>query len=299
MQNLEIPELRFPLTVVAHDAGAANHICAWVKPYFKKEDIRFVLEGPAVQIFSSQLPSFKNSILPESLTGSALLLSGTSGQATYLEHDARKSARAAHVPSIGVLDHWIHYRERFVRQGQEVLPDTLWVSDEFALQKACEEFPDLPVQCKPNHYLDALVREIRAFSRSSDKKLHLLYVLEPIRASWGNSTVSGEFQALDYFFGKLPLLIPEQEIEIRLRPHPSESASKYAEWVATHQQRAVYLDLESSLQQAIGWSDWVLGCESYALYVSSQAGKRVISTFPPWAPQWRLPWPIQQLRFLI
>lgn len=297
LRDLAVNKLEFPLAVVAHDAGAANLILGWIKPFVGKEEIRFSLSGPALKIFSENIPPVVQHSVEEALKGARMLLSGTSSIQTVLEHTARKHAHASHIPSIGVLDHWVNYKERFVRSNECILPDALWVSDTYALTLAEREFPGTPVFCHPNYFLDAAVAEVQRFTQDPHSTLRILYILEPISLSWGTSEKAPEFQALDYFMDSLAAL-SSTEFEIRLRPHPSESPQKYSEWIKKQHLVSISLDA-GTLPHAIGWSDWVMGCESYALFVALKAGKRVISTLPPWAPPCRLPIQIEHLRDLI
>ena len=154
-QNLE-NNLKSPLAVVAHDAGAANLIAGWLKGIVAK-DIRLSAAGPALAIFACELPHLMNMTLNDALYGANTLLSGTSGPATNMEHDARAVARERGIHSIGVIDHWINYAERFVRKERQVLPDEIWVSDEIAFSLAQSCFPEHSVRQLPNRYLEQLV----------------------------------------------------------------------------------------------------------------------------------------------
>ena len=134
MQNSVLPELASPLAVAAHDAGAANLIIGWLR---KRRDleVRPCLAGPAVDLWTAAFG--KPQILPpaEALRGAAALLSGTS-YASELEHQARALAKAQGIHSIGVIDHWVNYPNRFLRAGSRVLPEEIWVADKDALKNA-------------------------------------------------------------------------------------------------------------------------------------------------------------------
>lgn len=49
------------------------------------------------------------------------------GAFNRMEHSFRQATRAADLPSIGVLDSWLNYAERFERDGVRCLPDVLCV----------------------------------------------------------------------------------------------------------------------------------------------------------------------------
>lgn len=285
-----ISKLEFPLIIAAHDAGAANHIAAWFGSSNMGGVYSFV-DGPARSIFQRQCPWMQAAELEVVLPRCGTLISGT-GWASSLEHDARKMAKQLGCRSIAVIDHWVNYRERFVRNGEEVLPDEVWVTDAYAKAIAEAEFPDLPVEQVPNCYLEGVVNAVRAFECNAEKsdQTHVLYVLEPIRQAWGNYPLPGEFQALDFFYANLEALqLDVAELSIRLRPHPSDAAGKYDEWISAQRQGDVCLDRSSSLEEALAWADVVVGCQTYAQIVALAAGKRVVSSIPPKAPGCVLP----------
>lgn len=290
LQNSEMLDLlEFPLAVVAHDAGAANHIIAWCQAC-DNQDIYACVDGPAAMLWAQSFPAFRNFSLPEALNQSRMLLTGT-GWGSSLEHDARKLARYSGIKSVAVIDHWTNYRERFVRQGEQVLPDEIWVVDIFAKKLAEEAFSGTSIRQLPNCYLDHQVADILKIEKKNPKRRrgNILYVLEPIRQTWGNGEVLGEFQALDFFINNMAFLGIDEEVDIRLKPHPSDPAGKYDDWAHSRERYRISVDGLSSLAELIAWSDMVVGCQTYALVVAAAAGKRVVSSIPPWATPCVLP----------
>ncbi|KQW99910.1 hypothetical protein ASC94_30700 [Massilia sp. Root418] len=304
--------LATPCAVVAHDAGAANHILAWLRG----SDAAALLPsmaGPALQAWRRERGDTPQLGLEQAVAGAQTVLTGT-GWASDLEHAARRLARQQGKHSIAVLDHWTNYRERFERGGEQVLPDELWVSDRHALALARRLFPAIPVRQQPNAYLDGLVAEVHACERAATAALasaaataaqqagtapqpaRVLYVLEPIRQAWGELSEPGEFAALDFFIAGLDRLQLGPQVDIRLRPHPSDPPGKYDAWLA--RQNAIppegvtlALDSAATLAQALAWSQAVAGCQTYAMVVALAAGRRVVSSVPPWAPRCVLPHP--------
>jgi hypothetical protein len=281
-------ELRLPLAVVAHDAGAANLILGWIAT-LPPAQLRLCADGPAAALFMSALPACPLIPLEAALNDAAMLLSGTSGPHSSLEHEARQLARARGLPSIGVIDHWVNYRARFIRADGEELPDEIWVTDALALGIARPSFPGSPVHELPNRYLENLVAQTRALTQAHDGETHVLYVLEPMRSNWGRGETPGEFQALDFFLTQLPTLANDSPVQVRLRPHPSDAPGKYDSWLAARRDPRLSLDPSPTLPESIAWADGVAGCESYALVAALAAGRKAFSTLPPWAPACRLP----------
>jgi hypothetical protein len=184
---------------------------------------------------------------------------------------------------VAVIDHWVNYRERFARNGDEVLPDEIWVTDEYALALAREEFPGIPVSLKPNLYLD---EQLAKAPPLTDTDQDVLFVAEPARSDWGNGT-PGEFQALEYLLSRRRDAGIPRRARIRIRPHPSESRDKYD--AVTNSRPNIAIDRSEDLASALGGARWVVGCETYALVVALHSGRNAISALPPWAPPCRLP----------
>lgn len=288
----DLDALPAPVAVVCHDAGATNLILGWVRSVGRALPmLAVVAEGPARMLWQAQSPSTPLTTLEAALDGAGCLLSGT-GWASELEHSARMRARALGISVVAVVDHWVNYRQRFVRDGVECLPDVIWVGDAYALAIARAEFPGLQVQAYLNVYLADQVEAVRRSARPSGhpEGRHVLYALEPIRQAWAaDDPRPGEFQALDHFLEKLPALGLDRNTEIRLRPHPSDTPGKYDKWIAAHRDHNLCLAPDEPIADAVAWSDWVVGCESFVLIIGVAAGRRVLSTLPPWGHLCRLP----------
>ncbi len=273
-------DLPSPLAVVCHDAGAANLALAWLEA-MPARPCRSVMRGPAHTLAArSSWQGTPCNTLEQALSGASALLSGT-GWASDLEHQARVLARRLGIHSVAVLDHWVNYGERFIRDGSTVWPDEFWVADTEALTEARRCFPGAVVRQQPNLYQERLVRTISAATQAA-----VLYLLEPARSDWGRGE-PGEFQALDYFMQHRMAVGIAPGTPVRLRPHPSDPPDKYSAWLARHAD--AMLDTHTDLAAAIGAAQWVAGCETAALPIALAAGRRVICTLPPWAPECRLP----------
>ncbi|MBN9244821.1 MAG: hypothetical protein J0I98_18715 [Mesorhizobium sp.] len=284
MGSFPLDDLPGPVAVVCHDAGTAN-ILLWG---LREASVPFRLyaAGPARRIAEQlALPVWEED-LDSALNGAGSLVSGT-GWASSVEHDARAKARALGLPSIAVLDHWANYQERFERQGQQVLPDRYWVTDEIALERARRIFgADAATELVPNLYLARQLSMIRPIDAATPNVL--LYVLEPARSDWGRG-IDGEFQALDFFLDRFPKLALPNDLVIRLRPHPSDAPGKYAAWMDRNSGFLIELDTAPDMAAALSDVRYVVGCESYGLVVALNAGRKVYCSLPPHAPACRLP----------
>ena len=154
-------DFKFPnkIGIVANDAGAANLILGWLKNnnslnYF------FCLTGPAKDIFEKENLLTSNFTIEEIISNCNLIISGTSFDST-LEHLARLEAKKAKILSIAVIDHWVNYEIRFIRNNRKVLPDIIWVFDEYAKTKAKKLFKKTKVHKIKNFYIDEIVNKIK------------------------------------------------------------------------------------------------------------------------------------------
>lgn len=279
-----------PTAVVAHDAGAANLIIAWIKAW--GWPVRACVHGPARKLWTQAFPALTVWETPaQAMEGCAGLVTGT-GWASDLEHQARQLGRAQGLQVAAVIDHWVNYAVRFERGGQAVWPDEIWVADHWAVEIARQTLPPLPIRQFQNLYLQAQVSHVRPPPGDGT----LLYVLEPVRDDWGRGT-AGEFQALDYLLEHRRMLTPGPVCRIVLRPHPSDPAGKYDRYVEA--QAGLSLDRSADMAEALSQSDLVAGVESFALTLALAAGRTVYSSLPPWAPALRLPQEgIRQIRRL-
>ena len=285
--------LQSPVSVVCHDAGAANLVFAWLREWAEaglldKHEFKLLLEGPAIKAWQLEpLPLLCMQLhteLSSALTGCQSVLTGT-GWASSLEHDARQLAATLQIPSIAVIDHWVNYTQRFERDGVVVLPNQIWVSDSYAVELATKLFKNVPSVELPNTYLKNLVKTIPPVPEDCT---NLLYVLEPIRADWGRGE-PGEFQALDFFVSSLEKVVGSTSIQITLRPHPSDPTDKYRAWLHAHSHLDIALDNNLELNDAIAQARWVVGAETFAMVVASAAGRNTYSSLPPWANRCSLP----------
>lgn len=275
--------------IVAHDAGAANHIIAWLNTGFlNKKKARLCFLGPAENAFQEIEPNFKNYTIEESLAGAKKLISGT-GWSSSLEHDARQLAHQQNIPSIAVIDHWVNYKERFIRQQKYITPDEIWVTDKHAEKIARSLFNKIKIQLKPNDYLTLEKEKILSYSNPKYDSTHILFLMEPIRKKWGDNNIPGEIQALNFFIDNISQLKINHSAEITIKPHPSDIEGKYNHYISNNTDICINVDEYSSLSKLISWSEIVVGCHTYAMIVALAANKTVVSALPPFASQKPLP----------
>jgi hypothetical protein len=283
------------ICVSSHDAGGAEILSSYVRQ--QGLDCAYALGGPALKIFERKIGALDSMPLADAIHQSDWLLCGTSWQSD-LEWQAIEIARAMGKRSVAFLDHWVNYRERFVRGGETHLPDEIWVGDTLAETMARRIFPELSIRLIENPYFDDLRRELAQLTRSSETSAHnlrVLYVCEPLREhalrEYGNERYWGytEEDALRYFLSNLPALMSPVE-RIVIRPHPSEVPGKY-DWAKQEFDLPIVRGGAKTLFEEVAECDVVVGCESMAMVIGLLAERRVISCIPPGGKLCGLPHP--------
>ena len=274
-----------PFAVISHDSGGAEILSSLLLRQRTSELL--VLEGPAVAIFERKLGAVRPLPLEEAVQRSTWVLSGTSWQSD-LEWRALVRARELGKPSVAFLDHWINYKERFLRGGRLCMPDEIWVGDEYAARMARSQFAGQRVRLVENPYFDDVRRSFASLQGAAVARRGpsvLLYVTEPMREHgllhYGDERYFGytEEEAVQYFLQNVRF-IASDIARIVIRAHPSEPQQKYA-WA--REQVGAPLDISEgkALIEDIAAADVVVGCESMAMVVAVLGGKRVVSAIPP------------------
>lgn len=284
--------------IVAHDPGGAELVSSYIRRHGLT--CAYALDGPANDIFARKLGRFENRDPAELVNSCDWMLCGTS-KYSNLEWRAIGMARSVGKSAIAMLDHWVGYRERFVRDGVFHLPDEVWVGDEMAAELAEQQLPEVRRKLVPNIYLEDSLREIDQYgpaSRDENDGIQMLYLCEPLRPNAKAVCGYDEEEAVRYFLSHAQCLSGDIG-RIVLRPHPKEDPAKY-DWALNESDLPLVIDVTKTLVEHIAESDVVAGCTSMAMVVALQAGKRVISCIPPFGTIDRLPHPkIEDMQALL
>ncbi len=279
--------LKNSVLVVAHDAGGAEILAHYVQQQLSPENCRFVIEGPAKKVFQRVLGQVNCCSLQQGLAQSDWCLCGTSWQSD-LEWQAVKQAKRLGKHVVSFIDHWVNYPQRFIRNGERLLPDELWVGDQYAEAIARKTFTDIPICVVDNPYLKSITQEIKRHKKicvpNEDEKTSVLFISENIsghaRLKYNDEHYFGytEFEAIEFLLSNLDWL-DSQIKTVLIRPHPSDSPDKYSDILKRYPNK-VRMSRGETLLADIQSADWVTGCESMALVIALLAGKRVFSCIP-------------------
>lgn len=286
-------EQKNKIAIVCHDAGGAEILAS----YIKQQGIKpfYCIDGPAVNVFKRILGILKSDCLEQVIDQVDCLLCGTSWQ-SELEWHAIDLANKKNKKSIAFLDHWVNYRERFVRNGVEHFPDEIWVGDSYAKKIAENIFPELRISLVENPSFSNISKDISKFKKNikpSSKGLTVLFVSDNLAESmmkqYGDERYWGytDKDALEYLLQNIDIL-SKSISKVIIRPHPSEPASNY-KWVSSSNRFVIEIGGDKTLLEEVALSDVVIGAESMAMVIALMAGKRVISCIPPGGKDCSLP----------
>lgn len=275
------------MILVAHDAGVAQILSSWVNHNMGQYDFRFSLQGPAVEIFESKLGKIESRTLEELLNVSGDLIVGTSWQNNSGLRALQEFRSRGMSKRIAILDHWVNYRSRFLLRGNIILPDEIWVLDEYAFLLASSEFQEVPIKRIENYYLNEILLDVLSKKKSAPRgpnaPINLLFLGENLSGNpfnYGNLGYD-ELVSFDYFLKKIDYFGSKHEIVLTIRPHPTESENKYVDMLNMRVKGCFrYKISHQSLTEDLAESDYVIGISSYALFVSASAGIRTFCAIP-------------------
>jgi hypothetical protein len=156
IQNV-LPILEGKLLIVFSDPGGAKPMLALASAYpgctVVSDRVYGFFEDFTVQVHSDEglHEQFLNKVQPD------IIVSGTSYRSD-IEKKYHRLAAKWNIPCFAYVDHSTSMRSRFeLSDGSFVLPDEVWVVDEFARKQALlEGIPSAKVRITPNPYLEWL-----------------------------------------------------------------------------------------------------------------------------------------------
>jgi len=278
------------ILVVAHDAGGAEVLSHFIKNELDLEHLTFLLSGPAVNIFQKNLGklNFANKLELE-LRSSQTLLTATSWESD-IEYVAINLADKSQIETYTMLDHWVNYKSRFIRNNIETLPSNIIVLDEHAKSLAKETWPDKNIIEIPNYYLiDQLYKYTQKMGAKSGRvdDSTILYLWDPsfkhkTKLELENEVANhydfyDERDAFSLFLSKITY-IPGNPLKIRVRFHPSmtkDDKEKACNYIGIKFEIST-AELTDDLLESTS----VVGCNSMAMAIALKVGKKVFSSLP-------------------
>ena len=255
--------------IAAHDAGGAAVLAAFITQ-FDEYSFFSRTDGPAQKIINSS--NITGCESDENLLENIDFLLLGSGSTDYEKKLLRK-AKAGNVTTGVILDHFVNYKSRFVMDNEVVYPDVCYVCDDYSYDIARSELDNIPRIKKCKNYLLEEWRTLISLE-GVEKKTSALYVLENIKENWGG--VEDPWRIAFSNFYKFYCSSEHCE-KIIVRPHPKDDPSIYKD---LSQYPGVTFDLDPSPIKSLSQSRFVVGVESYFMYLAHLLGYEVFTSLP-------------------
>lgn len=284
------------ILVVAHDAGGADIIGAYVQKYRHRYRFACYVAGPAVRVFRRRKIPARAIVYDRAAVrdivrehrDAQLVLTGT-GWMTDMELQCIRESKRLGLNVVSYIDTWNYYRERFGyprSSWEKNLPDEIWVGDASAGSIARRAFAGRGVRIRlvPNEvFREAGATYRRAARLQKTNTRYILFVSEPFGASarfmgearGGTALEYATLTALLAYFARVKLT---KKILIRL--HPAEPARKYDALTNTFsRQLDISVSREPDMYNDLARASTVIGMTSVLLVIAALCKKRVVSFF--------------------
>ena len=254
--------------VSAHDLGGANQLLYATR---NKRHYHYALTGPALHVAKTLLlPNILNldSINLDEYSH-VLVSSNLEEQFSDALMIAALSTREIRVT--GYLDHWVNFGSRWKQTPHKVI-----VSDLRAYFAALPHFGSR-VRLNRNHYLLALKQSKQAILSATaiDEGQSALVILQPKGKEYRHQ------ETLSSCFCLYTSQFLEQNFvhHLTLRSHVDTDAIHCSEYLKGKFPQVTFVvsDWSSSLEGDLVRASFVIGLDSYALFIANKLGKKVLS----------------------
>ena len=270
--------------LAAHDAGGAEILSAWYRDHVSEYELYCCLAGPALNIFKRDHNDlrFVESDFLCSFDKGDWVLTATSLE-NSLERSLIKKSKELNIHCVSFLDHWDLYEPRFEidSSGEFILPNELWVGDEYAFKYAQNIGFKTEILLKENPYFSYIKKIGRQFNGTIE--YDILYIGEPVSVKFKETFGSHAEEYDDELIIMKKFLKTLKECgfsgKLKVRLHPREAKDKYNFLFHDY---ADFLDItisgdDESLLENIQQSGVVVGIESMGLIIAHFLDKKVFS----------------------
>ena len=278
--------------IVSHDSGGADILSSLVKNNIFS--FKACLDGPAKSIFNNKIGAFDLISLKDGIKNSDWVITSTSW-ASDLEYQAIKQARKDKKFVVSLLDHWVNYKQRFNHYNSLILPNEIWVCDQYAYNLANDIFSNTLIKLIKNPLLLEFKKEFKFFQQKiiASENLKLLFlsdnIEEALSKQYNDSNYWGYTDKTSFEFLYENFTVISNKIsQITIRSHPSESINNY-HWALDRYGPFVKISNKESLAEDIANHNIIAGSESMAMVLALYCGKDVICCIPPGGKSCALP----------
>lgn len=272
------------LFFAAHDAGAAEILLSIARRNKTKNNIVLSLAGPAEEIFAreefDQDYSILKSNLEKEIVRADYVITGTS-QGTSHELEVLRSASKYSKKTVSLLDHWTNYTERFLLDGQLILPKEIWVFDRYAKELALSHFKDVSIVQYQNLYISDQLRKFQEIPNIRGK--YVLYLCQNLNDD-REKIPFDDIDAISFFLENKSFCDNHSEntklSTVCIRLHPSQENVDLDELRKKFPDINIIQKNELHLLSQISESSYVVGVDTMAMALAVECGKEVFCSIP-------------------
>lgn len=221
-----------------------------------------------------------------------LLVTSTTGR-DFIERTTWLVGNKLNVPTVAILDQWMNYSLRFLKQhdlhqhkneyslNEYILPSSIIVMDQSAkLAMVQEGIPQHIIHPLGSPYFDSLTQKVKRGNLIQRDTVNILFASEPITKVYGHKlgrNIHGytEKTTLRVLCEHIEALDKERKIKLIIKPHPRESHKRYSEFLMKF--RFTSICKERSVLDSFKHCDVVFGMSSTVLLEAIIFNKPAIS----------------------
>ena len=252
---------------VANDYGAGVHLYEISK--LVNSNKLFLFTGPSRSLLNQLDLQINNlNFLDELSDISNFQVFIGSGWQTELEIDAIQKCNQRKIEYFTVIENWVNYPERFIRDSKKVSPNKIIVFDDLAHDIAIQTFKKSEIYLVQNLYCNRLLKEF-----NQNKKDTLIIFLDPIINPMNLSRLSLIIE-ITY-----EIMEVQKISKLKLRPHPSEVIN-FNPLVTQFKEAISYAEVQVSIgniTDELQNCKFAIGIQTYALYIAATLGIKTYS----------------------
>ncbi len=234
------------------------------------------------QLISTKISRFED---VEFIKKPDIIVSGTSLK-TKDDNKFWEYAKENNIPSIGFVDSWSSYWQRFTSDinssNWDYTPDVIATIDDFMSQRLIQlGAPESKLRITGSPSFDTLIDQYQSSNvKNLENDKRILLIMDPLMDLYGKQTISKigytEYQFLRNSLQAMVDIDFKGTIELRL--HPREALHKYDHLIQTYKSlKIIVSDISKNKIESLQKADLVLGMNSILLYEAGIIGKNVWS----------------------